>query len=388
MTASPAYPRFVLVAAILVAVLGAVAGAFGWIMWPELFFRAYLHGWLLWLGVSLGSLALLMIGNLLGGSWSMAIRRPAEAAALTLPLLAVLFLPIAFAALTGPLFPWANSNPWHEDALLVHRRPYLNPTFFLGRAIVYAGCWMIPAWLLCRRRTSPSTAYALSGPCLLLYVLTMGLFASTDWILSLEPHYKSTVFGLIVIVGQGVSAMCVLIPAAFLMTRAAVDGARLISADCWNDLGTVLLTVTMLWCYLVICQFVVNWMGNTQAENRWYLHRLSYGWYPLSVVLVGVHLVLPFLLLLFRRVKRNPKALLALCIVVLAARGLDGFITINASGGDDPVPLLSRLSWLDFAMPLGIGAAWLAVFLWLLERRPQPMAQPSMEEVGYAVNAA
>jgi hypothetical protein len=388
MTASPSpvHFRILLPLMIVVTALALVAGALGWVMCPQQFFRAYLHGWLLWLGVSLGSLAWLLMGNLLGGSWSMAIRRPAQAAALTLPLLAVLFIPIAVAAFTGTLFPWANSNPWQDDPLLVHRRPYLNAPFFLVRAGLYGCCWIVPAWLLCRRSTSPSKRYALSGPCLLLYVLTMGLFASTDWILSLEPHYKSTIFGLIVIVGQAVSAICLLIPVAFLLTRAAAL-LRIISADVWNDLGTILLAVTMLWCYLVICQFVINWMGNTQAENRWYIHRLSFGWGTLSVVLVAVHLVLPLLLLLFRRVKRNPTALLLLCVLLFGARGLDGFIMINASGGDDPVRLLSRFSWLDMVMPVGIGAAWFSGFLWMLKRLVNSTAQPSME-VGYALDAA
>jgi hypothetical protein len=214
----------------------------------------------------------------------------------------------------------------------------------------------------------------------------MGLFASTDWILSLEPHYKSTIFGFIAIVGQGVSAMCILIPATFFLHRQPAPACT-ISQDVWNDLGTVLLTVTMLWCYVVICQFVINWMGNTQAENRWYIHRLSYGWHTLSVVLVVIHLLLPLLLLLFRRVKRNPTALLTLCIVLLCARGLDGFLMINASGGDGPVPLLSRLSWLDFVMPIGIGAAWIAVFVLILQQRTPLIAHPDTE-VGYALHPA
>ncbi len=386
MTASSAYPRFLFCAAVVVAALAVVAAGVGWVMSPDAFFRAYLHGWLLWLGVSLGSLAFLMIDKLLGGSWSLAIRRPAEAAALSLPLLAILFIPIAFAAFTGPLFPWADSKPWHDDPLLVHRRPYLNPPFFLARALFYAICWIMPAWILCRRKTSAEQAYAISGPCLLLYALTMGLFASTDWILSLEPHYKSTIFGFIAIVGQGVSAMCILIPATFFLHRQSAPACT-ISQDVWNDLGTVLMTVTMLWCYLVICQFVINWMGNTQAENRWYIHRLSYGWHTLSVVLVVIHLLLPLLLLLFRRVKRNSTALLTLCIVLLCARGLDGFLMINASGGDGPVPLLSRLSWLDFVMPIGIGAAWIAVFVLILQQRTPLIAHPDTE-VGYALNPA
>ena len=203
----------------------------------------------------------------------------------------------------------------------------------------------------------------------------MGLFASTDWVMGLEPHYKSTVFGLVLIAGQTVSALCVLIGALALLSRTVLDDA-LASPDDWNDLSTVLLTATMMYCYLVVCQFVINWMGNTQDDVHWYLQRTANGWYAVSWLLVTFHLLLPLLLLTWRRVKRSPAALLIVCGVLLVTRAVDGFWTVNASG-EDPTPLLlSRLSWLDLVLPVAIGCGWLAAFIWLLGRRPLGAESP------------
>lgn len=363
--------------ALVAAGVGTAAIIAGWISSPEAFYRAYLHGWLLWLGVSLGSMGLTMIIHLLGGSWGSSIRRLAEAAAMVLPLLAVLFIPIAIGAGLGFLFPWAHGNDWRSDPILVHRRPYLNLAFFLCRAAIFGFCWIGLAWLLWRwgrqQDESPDgpafrKLYALSGPGLVLYILTMGLFAATDWILALEPHYKSTVFGLLVISGQGVSALCVLIAALFMLSRHGLLEST-VNPDAWNDLASVLLTATMLWCYLVVCQFIVNWMGNTQDENHWYLQRMSHGWYPLNCLIAVLHLLLPLLLLLLRGLKRNPLALALICLMLFGARALVGFTMVNASGAD-PAPLLSaRFSWQDVVLPLAIGAGWVLGFIWMLDKR-------------------
>ena len=308
-----------------------------------------------------------MIINLLGGSWGRAIRQPAEAAAVMLPLLAVLFVPIAIGAARGTLFPWGNSSDWRSDPILVHRHDYLNVWFFVGRAVIYAICWITLAYALRRGTRSSSTLYAISGPGLLLYVLTMGLFASTDWILSLEPHYKSTVFGLLIVAGQGVSSLCVLIAAScMLCPHGELDTAD--KRDALNDLATLLLIVTMLCCYLNLCQFVINWMGNTQGENRWYIHRLTHGWLVLSGVIVLLHLVMPLLLLSMRAIKRNPTAMVLICLTLLIARGIDGFVMINASGGDSASLLRDRFSWLDVALPIGMGGVWMVGFLWMVGR--------------------
>jgi hypothetical protein len=372
-----ALPPRVKKSAIIAAAIGEIALIVGWITTPAAFYRAYLHSWLLWFDVSAGCMGITMVIHLLGGAWGSAVRRLAEAAAMVLPVMAVLFLPILIAVATGSLYPWANSATWQTDPLLVHRRPYLNGSFFAERAILYSVIWIGLAWMLWRgsRRQDQSTEahsgawlYPLSGFGLVVYVLTVGLFASTDWILSLQPDYKSTVFGLIIVTGQGVSGLCVVIAALAMMPANVLP--RLVEQDEWKDLGSVLLTFAMLWCYLVVCQFVVNWMGDDQEQVGWYFRRTQYGWDALSWMLVILLLIMPLLLLLFRSIKRSSRALMCIAIVLLATRGLEGFWAVNA-GGIDPAPLLSeRFSWLDIVLPIGMGGAWILSFAWVLGRAP------------------
>ncbi|HEX4125063.1 MAG TPA: hypothetical protein VHY37_10095 [Tepidisphaeraceae bacterium] len=384
--------------ALLAAAIGVAAAAVGWIFNPAAFYRAYLHSWLLWTDVSLGCLGITMVVHLLGGAWGMAVRRLAEAAAMVLPVMAVLFIPIAIAAATGHLFPWADASAWQADPILVHRRPYLNVEFFLARAVIYGIVWIGLAWLLWRGSVAgvadpglPASAtptadwlYPLSGIGLVILVLSVGLFASTDWILSLEPDYKSTVFGFIIVAGQGVSGLCALIATLALLPASALP--RPVEKDTWKDLGSVLLTFAMLWGYLVICQFVVNWMGNDQEQVGWYFRRMNNGWRAVSWILLVLLIFIPLAKLLFRSTKRNPRKMLSMAVVLLIARGIDGFWMVNAAG-NDPSPLVrDRISWLDFILPIGVGGAWVLSYAWLLGRAPI-MIEPRPAPQG-AVDAA
>lgn len=357
---------------------GLLLAVIGWAINPASFYRAYLHSWLLWLDVSLGAMGLVMVIHLVGGMWGLAIRRLAEAAAMVLPLMALLFLPIIVGVSFGLPFPWADPAQWQHDPVLTMRRALFNEPLFLLRAVLYGALWIWLAWKLWTGSRQADTAadgaalnrlYVLSGIGLVLYVLTMGLFASTDWVLSVEPHYYSTVFGLMIVAGQGVSALCVVIAALCLLSSRILP-RHTISAEQWNDLGTILLTAAMLWCYLVVCQFIVNWMADTQDGNRWYLQRMNNGFWWISVIIVLLHLFMPLVLLLIRWVKQTPLLMLWICVVLLATRALEGFMLINPSG-ENPLPhLWERFSWLDVVLPIAIGGLWIAGFTFVLEQAP------------------
>jgi hypothetical protein len=392
-------PRAVGITLVAVAV-GVVSIIIGWIFSPIAFYRAYLHSWLLWTDVSLGCMGFTMVIHLLGGAWGMAVRRLAEAGAMVLPIMAVLFVPIAIAAVSGSLYPWADASTWHADPALVHKRPYTNAEFFIIRAVIYGVIWIALAWMLWHgsrlqeRGAAGDPAatdwlYPLSGVGMVVYVVSMGLFASTDWIMSLELDYKSTVFGMIIVAGQGVSALCVLIAALALLvtsdspTRTGHLLPRHLDSDEWQDLGSVLLTASMFLAYLVVCQFVVNWMGNDQPQVPWYYHRMNLGWYKLDWIMVALLLVMPLVLLLFREIKRRPRAMLIIAVLLLATRGLNEFTMTNAAGSEAMPMLRDRFSWLDVVLPIGIGGIWVLAFLWwlasgpvMLERQPEPEGAP------------
>jgi len=368
--------------AIGVAVVAAVATAFGAWQSPVQFYRSYLVAWLFWLGLALGSLAILMINHITGGAWGAAIRRLLESAARTMPLLALLFLPVALGV--GELYEWARPDVVAHDPILQHKSLYLNVPFFLGRAVLYFVAWSTVAFFLARwslvqdgaRDNRPSIwLEQLSRGGLLLLGLT-GTFASVDWMMSLEPHWFSTIYGFLFIGG------CVLGALAFAIAMASAVADRpplseVITPSILQDLGKLLFAFVMLWAYFSLSQFLIIWAADLPEEIPWYLRRLTGGWRLLILAVIGAQFVLPFVLLLSRRLKRSAPALAVVATLVLLARFADLYwLVVPAFDAAAP-----RIHALDITTLLGVGGLWLATFVRHLEGRPLlPLGDPSLPE--------
>lgn len=362
----------------ILAAIGCIVAALAPTLRPA-FFQAYLFAFLFWLSVSLGSLVLPMLHNLTGGAWGTTVRRIAEAGSLTLPLMALLFLPI----LPGmhDLFVWARPDALAAEEVLRHRQPYLNIPFFLIRAAVYFVIWIALAFIqltLSRRieRTGdPRTRSSLRGwsaAGLILYLLTM-THAATDWIMSRDIEFYSTAFGFVITIGQTLSA------AAFAVLILAALGPRpnhpsplqrSTRKGVLNDLGNILLTLVILWAYVSFMQLLVIWMGNTGEDNKYYLQRglgqpSPWRWFGLA--LVTVHFFVPFFILLFRATKRYIPALTATAALLFFAHILDVYWLV-APSGDHAGPVF-KFSWLDPVALLAVGGFWLALFFFLLPER-------------------
>ncbi|HVJ26534.1 MAG TPA: hypothetical protein VM493_03295 [Vicinamibacterales bacterium] len=244
--------------ALIIGVIGLVAGIFGAMTNRDQFFQSWLIGFLFCLGLTLGSLGLLMLQHLSGGQWGMVGRRVFEAGSRTMPLMALLFIPILFAMPT--LFMWARPDVVASDKILQAKAPYLNVTFFMIRAVIYFAFWMFCSFLLNKWSTAqdkghdalnPATMVkfrTLSAPALLFLVLTI-TFAVTDWVMSLDPHWFSTVLGLMFVAGFGLSAFALVIAVLTLVGPVGALAGRLNSRH-FHDLGKLLLAFTMLWAYL------------------------------------------------------------------------------------------------------------------------------------------
>jgi hypothetical protein len=336
------------------------------------FFRAYLWAWLFCLGAALGSMSIVMLHHLTGGEWGFLVRRPAEAAAMTLPLLLVLFIPIAFGV--HHLFPWAKPDRVASEALLQHRKPLFTTAFTLIRSFVYLLIWCLWAWRLSALSLrhddtgDPApliTVRRLSGLGFVVYFATMSL-AAMDWIVSREVDWYSSTFGLLTIVGQSATGIAFLIVVLALLRRTS-PMRDVITPDRVHDLGNLLLTCVVLWSYISFAQFLVIWMGNTQEDIVWFIHRTHGGWWWVSLALILLHFAAPFVLLLFQRAKRDPRALAMIAAGVLLMRAVDNLWMVAPTGPThDPGPLY----WLDFVTPFGVGGIWFAYFLWLLARHP------------------
>jgi hypothetical protein len=349
---------------------------------PAQFLQSYLMAYMFVLGIALGCLALGMVHQLSGGAWGVVIRRPIGAAARTLPLLTLLFLPIALGM--RHLYIWTDASLVAHDEVLQHKHVYLNVPFFLIRAAIYFAVWnalsyFLNAWSLEQDETGdPRIArrmQRLSAGGLLAYGLTI-TFASFDWLMSLEPHWFSTIYGVLILGGQGLSALAFLIAVlVWLSRRPPLDD--IIAPEHFHDLGNLMLAFVMLWAYFAFSQYLIIWSGNLPEEIAWYLHRLQTGWRFVGLSLVLFHFVAPFCLLLSRAVKREAQMIVKVALGVLIVRLVDLFWLIAPEFHTAGV----WVSWLDVVLPLSLTAIWLGYFVWQLRGRAiLPMHDPQFDE--------
>jgi hypothetical protein len=366
-----------------VGLIAAVLCAGGALIFPPVFFRAYLSAYIFWIGIPVGALALLMLHHLVGGRWGFMIQRVLEAAIQTLPLMALLFIPLLFGL--ADLYPWAQTEVVAADPLLQQKAAYLNIPFFIARAVAYFAVWIVlgrllVTWSLQQDRSADDTLtlrlQRLSGPGLVLYGLTVS-FAVIDWIMSLEPKWYSTIFGMIFMVSFGLAAMALAILATrFLETEKPL--AQVVSPDRWHDLGNLLLALVMFWAYLNFSQFLLIWSENLAEEIPWYLHRIGGGWEWVAVALILFQFALPFILLLSRNTKRDARTLAAVAAAILFMHWLDIIWMVVPSF----YPARFHFHWLDIAAPVAIGGLWLAAFIGYLKARSLlPLHDPRFTEL-------
>jgi len=365
--------------AFTIGAMGLVLCLVGALFDGRQFFRSYLLAYVFWFTIPMGSLGILMLHHLVGGAWGWVIRRLLEAATSTLPLLALLFVPLLFGL--EEVYPWARAQEAGADEILRHKLGYLNAPFFTARSAFYLVLWGALAYLLSRwsreqDRSSPTAERRmrrLSAPGLGLYVLSMS-FASVDWIMSIEPHWFSTIYGVMWIINQAVAALAFVILALGCLEAREPFSSRL-RPDHFHDLGNLLLAFVLLWAYMAFSQYLIIWSGNLAEEIPWYLRRTAGQWQSVPVVLILFHFVVPFVLLLMRDIKRRSKALLWIAAGILGMRLVDTFWLI-VPGFEG-----AALHWMDLALIAGIGGIWLGVFLWRLEKSPLlPLVAPLAAE--------
>ncbi len=347
------------------------------------FYRAYLIAFLFWIGVTVGCLALLMLQHLTGGQWSLIIRRILEAGTRTLPLMAVAALPIL--AGMKSLYVWAR--PDQTDPVILAKHAYLNPAFFAARMVFYFAAWFVLAHFLSKwsREEDRGASLplwgrmeALSGGGLVLFGFTLN-FAAVDWVMSLEPRWYSTIYGLLLMTGMTLGAMAfVIVVLIWLSAKEPLSSA--VTPSYFQDLGSILLMFVMLWAYLEFSQYLIIWGENLSGEIPWYLRRLQGGWGIVGLMLVLLNFALPFFLLLFRHVKRRMRSLMLVAILVLLMRLVDMcWMVLPAFRDSQPA---WRLLWMVVLLPLGMGGVWFGYFAWQLQQMPLlPVNDPRMKEV-------
>jgi len=363
---------------IVVGGAGLVLAAIGLVLRPGDLMPSWLIGFLFCTGLSLGSLSLLMMQHMSGGNWGLVSRRIFEAGSRLLPYCVLLFLPVAIFA--PKLFLWAQGPAVVQaDEILKFKQPYLNLPFFWIRAAVYFLVWFACAMLLNRWSAQQDRGEAgvterdtlrfrvISAPGLLIYVVLMSL-AAVDWIMSLDPHWYSTIFGFIMVAGQALTALSFAVAVlALFATREPMN--QVLKAGHFHDLGKLMLAFVMLWAYFSFSQFLIIWAGNLPEEIPFYLRRFDGGWGFFSLVLAFGHFVLPFCLLLSRDLKRRPHMLARVAWFIIAIRLVDLIWLVAPNfnpntGGFMPVTLA------NIGVPLALAGVWLVLFAQQLGKLP------------------
>jgi hypothetical protein len=352
---------------------------------PQPGLRSYLFAYVYWFVIPMGCMGLLMLHHLVGGWWGLPIRRLLEAGTRTLPLTAILFIPVLLGM--NKIYSWIyNPGDLVTDPNFKFKMEYLTPHGFLVRAVVYFIIWIGIATLLNKfsREQDASgadgTKFALrlegmSGPGIILFVFAL-TFAMVDWVMSLEPKWFSTIYGLLFTVISALTAMSLMI----IVLRGIADDeptAGAVTPQVFNDLGNLMLAFTMLWAYMSFSQFLIIWAGNIKDEIPWYMSRAFGGWGALAAVLIVLHFAVPFLLLLQRGVKRRLRWLSIVTGMMLCLSAVDVYWLIVPAYESGP-----QIHLTDIFAFIGIGGLWLAFYFWQLGRMPLlPLNDPRFEGV-------
>lgn len=325
------------------------------------FWQAYLLGWLFWFGIAIGSLGLLLLFHLTGGKWGKALEPTLESAAATLPWWGLLFIPVLSAL--PQLYAWARPEWAASSPVAAHKALYLNEPFFMARAVVFFLFWgalsvWVPRWASRVREHRDALAAdrlkLASSLGLLLFVLTL-TFAAFDWMMSLDPLWGSSIYGVLLLVGSVLSALAFGVVTLYLSEASAHPEP----VGAIHDLGNLLLAFTMLWAYVMLSQYLIIWYANLPEEIGWYQLRGRGSWAAVAAFLVLAQFVMPFLLLLARANKRNLSTLGKVALWILAVRFVDLFWLV--------IPEFRRSGFSiglgDLVVPVALGGAWVSQFL-------------------------
>jgi hypothetical protein len=354
---------------LVIGVIGAIVSVAGALLAPASFYSAYLTGFMFWLGLSLGCMAILMLYHLVGGAWGAVIRRLLESGMMTLPMMFVLFIPIL---LNLPkLYKWDRPGELTDPKIADIAHSYLNFSGILIRYIVYFAIWIGMAYFLNRWSTEQDSIAgqstlrfrALSSLGLVIYSFTIS-FAVIDWVMSLEARWISTIYGLLFIAGEALSAFCFCVVIESILSKRKPMSGYLTDTEV-HDHGKLMLAFVMVWAYFNFSQWLIIWAGNLPDEIPWYVHRLNGGWEYVGLFLVLFHFAVPFALLLSRQLKRKARSLVWLASWLIVMRMVDIFWHIEPASH-----LTFHVSWVLFAILAGIGGLWIAYFFHNLRSRP------------------
>lgn len=359
---------------LVVGIVGLLVTAAGGFLLGDIpnAFRAYHIGYLFWVGLSLGSIGLMLLHNLAGGGWGMLIRRIVEAGARTTPFMGLLFIPIVL-GMSQIFGIWVNPDP--TDQLLAWKAPYLNVPFFLGRTVAYFLLWSAVAYLWSGRArrhdedpSVPVQSRTLSGLATVAVSLA-ATFALFDWVMSLEPHWFSSIFSASIVSGMMLATFAFSIIITAYLSRTG-RFTEVFSGKLLSDVGSLMMAFTLIWAYLNFSQLVIQYAANLPEEMSYYLKRNSGGWQIISVLMIVGHFALPFVMLMSNAARRSPRWLAGIAAFVMLMNMLYYIWLVRPAFDHGITSSLASISWMDATALIGVGGIWLALFFWQLNQKP------------------
>jgi len=352
------------------------------------FFESYLMSYMFILGLSLGSLMLVFVVHLAGGSWGALILRPLEAAVSLIPLLALLFIPILFAM--KDLYPWTDPAFVAAWPMVEAKTAYLNTPFFIARAVAVFAIWTLGAFLyrsLSRRQDETSVESqagragyrmkSMAGLWVVLYILSM-TFAAFDWAMSVTPTWFSGIYPGILMASQVISALALIILVMVALAKVNPTIDKLLTPKRLQDLGNLLMAVTMFWAYTHISQLIIQWSNNVSETATWYYSRLGPDWVGFSAFILFFGFFAPFMILFSRWVKRRRRALSIVAVWALVVQLMNIYWILapefQRSG--------AQLTLIDVLLTVGMVGIWVALYARALgARNVLPANDPRLVKV-------
>jgi hypothetical protein len=379
--AAPGAFRSVLTGFGAAGLLGAVAAVFGWFRDSEQLAFSYLVPFLFFLSLGLSALFFVLLQHLTRAGWSVALRRIPEVMMSVVPFFALLFIPVFLGR--HELYHWTHDDAVAHDELLRHKEPYLNVTFFLIRAAAYFLVWTLLTRYFYGRSVrqdstrDPHTTVVMqrrAAPGMILFAITLS-FSSVDWIMSLDPHWYSTIFGVYIFSGTALAGFAAFLLAGMLLSRG--NHVTVFRHDHFRDLGRLMFAFTVFWAYIAFSQFFLIWYGNIPEETLFYLHRLEGSWKTATLLLAVGHFAIPFVVLMARWSKKQKGVLAAMAVWVLLMHYLDMYWLVMPVLHHEGV----RVHWMDVVCFLAVGGIFLALFVRKLASRSLvPVGDPRLPE--------
>lgn len=365
---------------LIVGGIGFLLSILGWVMESERFFHAYLTAFVFWTSIGLGGLFFTMLHHLVGARWSVVIRRISESIMMVLPYMAALVIPALLGMHT--LYHWSHADAVAHDELLQAKSGYLNPTFFVIRTVIFFAIWAFVAMKLHKlslqqdKGDTPAIGDAMrrtSAWGMLLFAVSV-TYSGYDWLMSLNPHWFSTIFGVYFFAGGLLAVIAFMTLVVLALQRKGIL-TDTITVEHYHDLGKLMLAFTIFWTYIGFSQYFLIWYGNIPEETVWYLDRWKGSWQFVSMVILFGHFVLPFIVLLFRATKRTPFLLWGIASWILLMHWVDMYWLVYPT-------LLKEgasISWIEPATMLFVSGVFLWGFWGRFSRHPLvPVQDPKL----------